>query len=29
MIRDGIKLQGNVLERLPVLIQALKQHSDE
>ena len=28
MIRDGIKLQGNVLERLPVLIQALKQHSE-
>ena len=28
MIRDGIKLQGNVFERLPVLIQALKQHSE-
>ena len=28
MIREGIKLQGNVLERLPVLIQALKQHSE-
>ena len=28
MIRDGIKLQGNALERLPVLIQALKQRSE-
>jgi len=26
MIRDGIKLQGNILERLPALIQAVKQH---
>ncbi len=28
MIRDGIKLQDDVLERLPRLIQALKQHSE-
>lgn len=28
MIRDGIKLQDNVLERLPGLIQSLKQHSE-
>ena len=28
MIRDGIKLQDDVLERLPGLIQALKQHSE-
>jgi len=28
MIRDGIKLKNNVLERLPDLIQAVKQHSD-
>jgi len=28
MIRDGIKLENNVLERLPGLIQALKQHSE-
>ena len=28
MIRDGIKLKINVLERLPDLIQAVKQHSD-
>jgi hypothetical protein len=28
MIRDGIKLQDDVLERLPDLIQALKQHSE-
>jgi len=27
MIRDGIKLQDDVVERLPDLIQALKQHS--
>ena len=28
MIRDGIKLQGDALEKLPVLIQALKQRSE-
>ena len=28
MIRDGIKLQDDILERLPDLIQALKQHSE-
>ncbi|MBW2642336.1 MAG: nucleotidyltransferase domain-containing protein [Deltaproteobacteria bacterium] len=28
MIRDGIKLDNNVLERLPGLIQAIKQHSE-
>lgn len=28
MIRDGIKLQDDVLERLPDLIQSLKQHSE-
>ena len=28
MIRDGIKLKNNVLERLPDLIQAVNQHSD-
>jgi len=28
MIRDGIKLKINVLERLPDLIQAVKQYSD-
>jgi len=28
MIRNGIRLQGNVLERLPDLIQTLKQHSE-
>ena len=28
MIREGIKLDNNVLERLPGLIQALKQHSE-
>ena len=28
MIRDEIKLQGNELERLPDLIQAVKQHSE-
>ena len=28
MIREGIKLENNVLERLPDIIQAVKQHSD-
>jgi len=28
MIRDGIKLKNNVLQRLPDLIQAVKQHSE-
>jgi len=28
MIREGIKLDNNVLERLPGLIQAIKQHSE-
>lgn len=28
MIRDRVKLQGNELERLPDLIQAVKQHSE-
>ena len=28
MIRDGIKLKGNVLEKFPVLIKTVKQHSE-
>lgn len=28
MIREGVKLENNVLERLPGLIQAVKQHSE-